>query len=213
MSFPIQCGFIGDKEKFIVKRYLEEEREIYGDDSKIYLEKNHDGRVKGVIFDEFEELLDEGNIREFKNIEEYIQEETDGMDDEDLEEYTPETDIESAFEDLDGNLYVLSDNNGEHYNTSKELLIIQTIKDGQEQLLYENFGEALEDINNSNEMLAVFIYNDMSEQEKNQYIEEYELLNSESTSEEEEEEEDKLSNTVMPKQTNTNEESITNKQR
>ena len=71
-------------------------------------------------------------------------------------------------------LYILSDCNGEYAGTDKNNLILENLKDGQNIEIYSNVEEILESIESESELAAVFIYNYMSNYEKNKYSGEYE---------------------------------------
>lgn len=202
MSFDLQMGFVGEKEKFVAKRYLEMDYKGQNIDTSLWVEKRHQNGVRGQFFDEIEELLnDESSLREYENFDDYVKEDCgsngyidsliiDNIDDArrdtdfNLEQLKlivkkyGESEIVEAFENLkeDEKLYILSDCNGEYISTDKDSLILDNIKDGQYQRVYSNTDEILEAIDSDDELATVYIYNYMSNRDQQQYSEEYELI-------------------------------------
>ena len=174
MNFDLKCGFVGEKELFVARRYLEELIESYSN-SKLFLEKRDKGNIKEIFFDEIDELLNENYIDEFKHIESYIERERDSLDEEDIESYKVSDEVKLMFDKLkqDELIYVLNDGDNIYINTSKEELILGYVSDGQYSFCYENINAALIDLENSNEMVAVFAYNKTNRSEKEKYLNEF----------------------------------------
>lgn len=200
MSLNLQVGNVGTKEKFVAKRYIEEEYKEQDKNTCLWVEKRHQNGVRGQFFDNFEDLLaDDKSIKEYKSFDDYIKNDCDSVgyidslimdnidEDKSDDDYTFEelkdivkkygdSEIVEAFEQLkeDEKLYILSDCNGEYISTDKNSLILGNLADGQYQRVYSNVDEIIEAIKNDVELVTVYIYNYMSNYEKNKFLEEYE---------------------------------------
>lgn len=173
MGFKLKSGFVGEKERFIARRYLEELISSK-DNSKLFVEKKHNGSISGIFFNEFEELLSDNCVEEFKDIESYIEIETDNLDEDDIKDYEVSDEVKLMFDTLKQNesLYVMHDGANTYLNVSKEELILEYISDGQYSFCYENINAALLDLENENELVSVFAYNKSSSYDKQKYLEE-----------------------------------------
>jgi len=197
----LECGYVGGKEKFIARRYLEN----LGYETSIYVEKENSGRVKGQFFKKEEELLNETDyIESYKTLDEYLEKQIVNdyadyiLEDNcniDLETSTIKEKKEALKEyyenlDLYDNLYealknkktnetiyvcVNSLSGNEWVDTDKRYLIVEAISDGQ-SYIYDTVKEAIEDIKKDgyeHEELVVFLYNNMEKKEKEKYDTEY----------------------------------------
>jgi hypothetical protein len=193
-------GLVGEKEKFVAKRYIEKEYKEQDRNTSLWVEKRHQNGVRGQFFDKFEDLLtDDNSIAEYKNFEDYVKQDCgtvgyidsliiDNIDEdksdsdytfEELKDIVKEygdSEIVEAFEQLkeDETLYILSSCNGECISTDKNSLILYSLADGQYQRVYSNIDEIIEAIENDDEAATVYIYNYMSIYEKDKFLEEYE---------------------------------------
>ena len=50
MSFGLRMGHVGAKERYIAKRYIEDEYKEEENETSLWLEKTHNGNVRGVFF-------------------------------------------------------------------------------------------------------------------------------------------------------------------
>jgi len=199
MSFDLEMGFVGTKEKYIAKRYIEEEYKEQDLNTCLWVEKRHQNGVRGQFFDDMEDLLREHeSIISYENFDDYVKQDCgssgyidslimDNIDEdksdsdftfEELKKIVKEygdSEIIEAFENLkeDEKLYVLSDCNGEYIGTDKDSLILDNLADGQYQRVYANTDEIIEAIENDDELATVYIYNYMSNREQEKYRDEY----------------------------------------
>lgn len=204
MSFKLQLGHVGEKERFVAKKYIENTYKKYDDETALFVEKTHEGgHVRGKYFKDFEELLsNEQSISSYENFDDYVKQDCgsigyiDSLIIENIDENKNDNDfsfdelkemvkqygeseIVQALENLknDEKLYVLSDCNGEYIGTDKNSLILSNAKDGKYFWCYSNVNDILDAINSDDELATVFIYNDISRKERNDYLEEYENEN------------------------------------
>lgn len=204
MSFNLQLGHVGEKERFVAKKYIENTYKKYDEETGLFVEKTHQGGyVRGQYFKDFEELLsDEQSISQYESFDDYIEKDCgsvgyidsliyDNIDENKdsknfsldelkniIKEYG-DSEIVEALEELKENekLFVFNDCNGEYIGTDKNSLILSNIKDGQYFWCYEKVNDILDAIDSDDELATVFIYNDMSRNERSNYIEEYENEN------------------------------------
>ena len=192
MSFDLEMGFVGSKEKFIAKRYIEDEYKKQDFNTCLWVEKKHQNGVRGQFFNNIVELIREDkSITSYSNLDNYIKDDCgsvgyidslimDNIDENKLEcdfsddelkvivkEYG-DSEIIEALDNLkeDEKLYILSDCNGEYIGTDKDSLILENLADGQYQRVYLNVDEILEAIESDEELATVYIYNYMSNYKK-----------------------------------------------
>lgn len=204
MSYILQLGHVGEKERFVAKKYIENTYIKYDDETALFVEKTHQGGyVRGKYFKDFEELLsNEQSISSYENFDDYVKQDCgsvgyiDSLIIENIDENKNDNDfsfdelkeivkqygeseIVEALENLknDEKLYVLNDCNGEYFETDKNSLILSNVKDGQYFWCYSNVDDILDAINSDDELATVFIYNDISRKERSDYLEEYENEN------------------------------------
>lgn len=199
MSFDLQLGHVGNKERFVTKRYIEEEYKEQGIDTCLWVEKRHQNGVRGGFFKDFEDLLREDmSIRGYKSFEDFVLDDCgsqgqidsliidnidENKDDRDfsLEELKKivqkyyDSEIVEALKNLkeDEKLYILSDCNGEYMGIDKNSLILNNLVDGQYYRIYSTVEEIIEAIAGGDEIVTVYIYNYMSHMYKEKYKDEY----------------------------------------
>jgi hypothetical protein len=200
MSYDLKMGFVGTKESYIAKAFILDEYVENDRDTHLYLEKKHNGSVRGQYFDDIEDLLpDELSIKAFKNLDDYIGWEMEMgtldnyLSDNDIDEDTLSDNdkkniiIESADSDLieklselkEGEeLYFLDGYEGNIYDLSKGDLILASIADGQYVKIFENTQDIIDSIENKDDITTVFVYNNMGNYNKEKYSSEYDKIES-----------------------------------
>ena len=199
----MNLGHVGKKEKFVAKRYIEDTYKNNEVEIGLFVEKTHQGYVRGQYFQDIEELLNnEQSISSYESFDDYVKSDCgsqgyidsliiDNIDEnkndkdfsfdelKDIVKQYEESEIVEALLNLkdDEILYVLSDCNCEYFGTDKNNLILENKKDGQFSLCYLNVDEIIEAIESDEELLTVFIYNHMSKNERYEYSDEYENEN------------------------------------
>lgn len=202
MSFNLQMGFTGTKEKYIATRYIESNYKELEDNTNLWVELRHQNGVRGQFFDKIEDLLrDDESITSYENFDDYVKQDCgsqgyidslimDNIDEnkdnkdfsfEELKEIVrkyEDSDIIESFDSLkeDEKLYVLNDCNGEYISTNKDSLVLDNIADGQYQRIYSNVEDIIEAINSDEELATVFIYNYMGSREQEEYRDEFNQL-------------------------------------
>jgi hypothetical protein len=205
MSFDLEMGFVGSKEKFIAKRYIESEYKEQEINTCLWVEKKHQNGVRGQFFNNISDLVDDDNCSSYMytSLNDYIDSDcgyNGGIDDliysnvdedKEKEDFTGDEIIEivKKFDDdeivkgllnLKENeeLHIINDcTNGNYIGTDEEQLILDYIADGQYQRVYNNIEEILEAIESDEELATVYIYNYMSNYEKDKFAEEFENEN------------------------------------
>lgn len=173
MSFELECGFVGNKERETALNYL---KDMYK--TSIFVEQLHSGKIRGQFFDDEEDLLDDTTTIFTKtSLDEYLVEEIEesAMDyilefnlnidpsslnnDESVEKALAEvknfynlhpeqkSELYVALEELkEGEtLYYLCDPSGiERFSTEKGSLIAEVILDGQSHNVFSSIEEAVD---------------------------------------------------------------------
>ena len=173
--FELQFGFVGSKERYVAKRFMEEEYKECEHETKLYIERRHQGTTRGQFFDDIEELVEDNYfLDEYKDIEAYINEEIEDLDEEEKEEFEIDEDIKNIFDEKEKDevVYSLSDGCNIRFDTDKTSLILNMIADGQYQRIYNNVDEIIEAIESDEEITTVYIYNYMSNYDRDKYLEE-----------------------------------------